>query len=711
MKKVSILLMAAAFLSLGWASVSQQSAHDLFQKALNKERAEGDLKGAIALYQQVLDSAKEQSLAAQAQLRIGMCYEKMGVAEAVKAYELVVQKYPDQAEAVAEARSRLGALRKEEPAGLTMNRLLPPEVYLECQALSPDGSKIAGIDFSKGQNVAVYDLAAGKTEFVTNFGWTKEFLWTYVPVWSPDGREIAYQAGHWGSGEESTGRMLWISDLAGKSRKLFENPHGSIVPCDWLPDGRAVVVAFANEDRTVSLGLISVKEGGPREIHRLLRTYSRGGDPAQAAAAGSVDASPNGRFIAFSDGPPDAGRDIYVIPSEGGPKTAITDHPADDNAPRWSPDGRHIVFMSNRHGSWALWGVAVRDGQPDGQPFMILEGMQDSTLANWTKRGLLSTMTAVIHDVYTLDIDPQSHEPRGKPRIVDYTPSGSNYCPIWSPDGKRLAFFSPWKLPSPMYSSDTGDNFVIVIPSKGKGGRKYSIPTQRVGSRWLADGSGLEIIGIGDDQRLFYNRLELETGKWTSHPIPAMGISVEGAAGAARDEGKSCYYFFQLQPIPGLPGSEPGVYALNLETGQRRYILNKKEIESLSWSLLSVSRDNKRLACGWGGEIALIDVGTGHVEKLEYQKERLGFPVWSPDGNHLVAVGRVGGGEEEMPNELFIVSPGDGKLKNLDIARYLPPKGGIWLSPDWSPDGRRITFGTRFWRYETNLIQNLIPNK
>jgi tetratricopeptide (TPR) repeat protein len=139
-----------------------QTADDLFQKALRLEKSEGKLTEAIGLYQKVVAGQSSKTLAAQAQLRIGMCYEKMGIAEAVKAYELVIEKYPDQAEVVAEARGRLAALRKEEPTGLTMSRLLPPEVYLECQTLSPDGTKVAGIDFSKGQNVAVYDLTAGK---------------------------------------------------------------------------------------------------------------------------------------------------------------------------------------------------------------------------------------------------------------------------------------------------------------------------------------------------------------------------------------------------------------------------------------------------------------------------------------------------------------------------------------------------------------------
>jgi Tol biopolymer transport system component len=89
----------------------------------------------------------------------------MGAAEAVKAYELVIQKYAAQTEAVSEARSRLAALQRPEPKGLAMTRL---NVALEEQTLSPDGTKMAGIRVTgEGQNVVVYDLATEKTENIT----------------------------------------------------------------------------------------------------------------------------------------------------------------------------------------------------------------------------------------------------------------------------------------------------------------------------------------------------------------------------------------------------------------------------------------------------------------------------------------------------------------------------------------------------------------
>jgi Tol biopolymer transport system component len=53
----------------------------------------------------------------------------------------------------------------------------------------------------------------------------------------------------------------------------------------------------------------------------------------------------------------------------------------------------------------------------------------------------------------------------------------------------------------------------------------------------------------------------------------------------------------------------------------------------------------------------------------------------------------------------------DGTIKSLDISGHLPRGTQIVTSPDWSPDGRKIAFDTRTWKSETNLIQNLIPEK
>ena len=94
---------------------SQQIPEELFEKALYMEEAQGDLQKAIELYEQILKQLPEnRGIAAKAQLHIGLCYEKLGLQEAPKAYQKVLDDFPDQKEVVKMAQEKLSVLRKAQ---------------------------------------------------------------------------------------------------------------------------------------------------------------------------------------------------------------------------------------------------------------------------------------------------------------------------------------------------------------------------------------------------------------------------------------------------------------------------------------------------------------------------------------------------------------------------------------------------------------------
>ena len=68
----------------------------------------------------------------------------------------------------------------------------------------------------------------------------------------------------------------------------------------------------------------------------------------------SVDVSPDGQMLVF-----DLLGDIYTMPMSGGKATSITRGMAFDGQPRFSPDGKKIVFISDRDGGWNLWTISV----------------------------------------------------------------------------------------------------------------------------------------------------------------------------------------------------------------------------------------------------------------------------------------------------------------------------------------------------------------
>src|SRR6266542_1588548 len=107
------LLIGIAIGGLALAAAQKGDRADLhLQAAINKEVVEGDLKGAIEQYRKVAQGSN-RTVAAKALVRMGQCYEKLGDAEARKAYERVVRDFADQKDMAAQAQIRLVSLRGE----------------------------------------------------------------------------------------------------------------------------------------------------------------------------------------------------------------------------------------------------------------------------------------------------------------------------------------------------------------------------------------------------------------------------------------------------------------------------------------------------------------------------------------------------------------------------------------------------------------------
>ncbi|MDZ7264422.1 MAG: tetratricopeptide repeat protein, partial [candidate division KSB1 bacterium] len=130
------------------SAILAQSPSLLFQQALLKENGEGDLKGAVALYEKIVgDVAAERGLRAKAQLHIGMCWEKMGKQEAIVAYQRVLEDYKDQQIIAQEARDRLRLLKDQSMQIKTVkpiyNKIIESDDRIWGAHHSPNGKWIA----------------------------------------------------------------------------------------------------------------------------------------------------------------------------------------------------------------------------------------------------------------------------------------------------------------------------------------------------------------------------------------------------------------------------------------------------------------------------------------------------------------------------------------------------------------------------------------
>ena len=687
--KISVLMGIALWVGVVSGVQNTPDHKLLFEKAKFAMETKGDLQGAIKLFQEIVAKyPQEKEYAAKAQLYIGLCYEKLGNSEAVKAYELVLKNFADRPEEVAVARERLAALRGKKASEFTAEKILPQNVYLESLCLSSDGTKIAGIDFSVGQNVALYDLAAKRLQLVTHHTWRAGSCFAYFPVFSPNGREIVYSIGCWESNYQTQDATeLWVSTLEGKSRHLFRAEQAGLIPCNWLPDGNAIVVLMVPKDKRPSLGLVASSGGSFKILHSMQGEADR-------LLAAPADVSPDGRYIAFQDGAQDGKRDIYVIGTDGRSLTVLSDHPADDKEPRWSPDGKNVIFLSNRHGNWRLWGIPVKEGSAGGQQFLIREGMEDCTLLNWTKSGLVYASMIMMRDVYAASLDPATCEITENPKQLAFTPTGLNSSPVWSPDGKFLAFGS-------FSLSEPSQGQIVVLPSSGVNAKKYPLsPLAEKGIiprylLWLPDGSGF---GFSAQDRVtdqsYLCDLKCDLAEWKIQPIKATRIRWN-------KNGKAYFYF-----------SEKGLIERSLETGNERVVYAVREgPEIMGRYNLAFSRDYKQAAWVselqkspgiWLHQITIMDLSSGKIRVFERDFD---CPQWAPDGQHLLALGAFT--KNNLPTAIFALDLRDRGTRKLDLGNSLP-KGSEILSIDWSPDGHRIAFDGRMVRTENLLMNNVL---
>ena len=114
---LSILVIFSATVS---SSVAEPSIEQLYQDGQHKEEIVGDLEAAIESYRKVVEKQlKDRKIAAQAQLRIGLCYEKLGkTQEAQTAFRQVADRFPDYAEVVDTARRYLKLTTVNPPQSL-----------------------------------------------------------------------------------------------------------------------------------------------------------------------------------------------------------------------------------------------------------------------------------------------------------------------------------------------------------------------------------------------------------------------------------------------------------------------------------------------------------------------------------------------------------------------------------------------------------------
>jgi eukaryotic-like serine/threonine-protein kinase len=195
-------------------------------------------------------------------------------------------------------------------------------------ALSPDGRTVAFDQLIGGTtDIWLFDLARKvSTRFTSNPSFE------LFPIWSPDGKRIAFQSSRKNA---STGTTFdaYVKSLDGEGREeLAAKGEGNQIPSDWSPDGRFLLYT---DSSAVLAGLFAVDLEGDRKPFPVV----------DAAGANNGEFSPDGKWIAYQSLEPGRRPEIFVQRFPG-PKTRVQISVGGGVQVRWRRDGRELFYLA-----------------------------------------------------------------------------------------------------------------------------------------------------------------------------------------------------------------------------------------------------------------------------------------------------------------------------------------------------------------------------
>jgi Tol biopolymer transport system component len=665
----------------------------LFEKAKFTMETKGDLNGAIALFNDIIKKyPKEREYAAKSQLYIGLCYEKLGVKEAQKAYQRVVSSYPEQTESVKLANEKLSLLMKAEaPAArddkeLSIRRVKELSGMGVLGTVSPDSRYLSYAE-DGSLDLTIYEIATGNKRILVKGDIESD---AYYSRWSPDGKLVAYTWYH------DNGQIdLRIIGLDGTGpRVLYNDSRVTWIDLeDWSPDGKSILIILSLEDKTCQMVLVSVQDSSVQ----VLKDFDK-------LEPGPSRFSRDGRYIAYTlqQSRESREKDIFVHDLNGGSETQLIQDPADDIVLDWTPDGNGILFRSDRTGTVGLWWLNVIEGQSRGTPELLKPDLgPDFIPMGFTRNGLYySGILKEVKDVYIAELDLVTGKLISAPSLATQRFAGSNNCPNWSADGQQLLYLSQ-RVPGAW-----GARTICVRSTvSGKVHEIFSKLNQLAWVRWSPDGRFLLTGAANPDGGYGTFKIDIQTGEYKYLMEPHIGWPA-----AWSNDNKTIFSYRAVSDTGRLP-----IVVQDLETGQWKEIYNLTFSNSSYYTTgLALSRDGEQLAFSvtesGSSIIKVIPSMGGEVRELLREDEdkslipiAFGSMAWASDGRSLLFVRSTTPGGSKT--ELWQMPLQGGEPRKLELVAENMHDLSV------HPDGRHIAFTAGKPKSEIWVMENFLPNE
>ncbi|HYL63335.1 MAG TPA: S41 family peptidase [Candidatus Methylomirabilis sp.] len=289
-------------------------------------------------------------------------------------------------------------------------------------------------------------------------------LW---PMWSADGKALYYVSDR--NGQQN----IWMRPLDANAKQLTQFTDGRVLWPSISADGRVIVF-----ERKFGIWKLDTATGAVGEVHTALRGAPAGPGAEHVTLSNQFHGlalSLDGKKVAFT-----ARGQIFAASSkEESAAFRVTHADGEESSVVWAPDSKRIVYVSDRQGSPHLFEYdfatnvetqLTRDALADNAPRFSPDGKE-----------LLFERGA--RELRILDMAEKKERPLTAAKFDPtlFTPDHP-YC--WSPDGRWIAF---------LQYGERGFQDVYVIPSKGGSAEPISFlsDTNADGVSWSTDGTAI----------------------------------------------------------------------------------------------------------------------------------------------------------------------------------------------------------------------------
>jgi tricorn protease len=337
---------------------------------------------------------------------------------------------------------------------------------------SPDGSKLAINRKSQAywrkyyrgsfqSDITVMDVASKKFTDLTDFDGMDTW-----PMWGRDGHI------YFVSDREPGGvTNIWrVPEGSNKAERVTSFKSGDVRWPAMSADGRVIV--FEHDFGIWKLD-VAGKKASPIKLDIAAETQENLTEMRDFnSQVDDYDLAPSGRRIVFS-----VHGEVFTAPVEEGDLRQITDNPARDKDPVYSPDGRWVAFISDRSGREEIY-VASPDGAGEPQKVTDLDTLKLGFA--WSPNSKEIAFNSSDNKLRKYSLDTKQTAELASSRYGNMT------TPVWSPDGKWLAYSKP---------DQTRAGDIYLIPSAGGEERKVTFDSYAdLGPQFSPDGRKLYFI-------------------------------------------------------------------------------------------------------------------------------------------------------------------------------------------------------------------------